>query len=321
MKKLKFKKSAKKFILISIVILVFLSIGIYSGLNIYKQKQYEKTIEYKLISLGYTKENANTIEKKYKDKEITYILENKQNDLYLNILNEKYFIYDNFYKYIDYYKKNSTLELSRIIEIINTNCDKDYYSETYDTDITKKELMLVNKYYHLNKDYIPENLVTISTTYAWGIYGSQKVTKDTYDAFLKMWNASHDNGFYLMVSSSYRDYNQQESVYNTYKTKQGEKYADKIAARPGYSEHQTGYSLDIFEKGYTQKTFQDSDSYKWLQDNAYKYGFIERYPLDKVSITGYEFESWHYRYVGIEAATYIYNNHITFDEYYAYFVK
>ncbi len=61
--------------------------------------------------------------------------------------------------------------------------------------------------------------------------------------------------------------------------------------------------------------------YKWLVENAHKYGFIQRYPTDKINITGYDFESWHYRYVGVEAATYIYENGITFDEYYAYFVK
>ena len=71
----------------------------------------------------------------------------------------------------------------------------------------------------------------------------------------------------------------------------------------------------------SQKTFPETESYKWLKENAHKYGFIQRYPEDKVDITGYNFESWHYRYVGVEAATYIYENNITFDEYYAYFVK
>ena len=181
--------------------------------------------------------------------------------------------------------------------------------------------MLINKYYYLDENYVPENLVSIPTTYAWGTYGSQQVTKVTYDAFLNMWKASHENGFYLMVSSSYRTYQKQQSVYDEYKKIQGIDYADSIAARPGFSEHQTGYCLDIFEKGFTQKTFQDSESYHWLQENAYKYGFIERYPIDKKDITGYSFESWHYRYVGVEVATYIHDNHITFDEYYAYFVK
>jgi len=181
--------------------------------------------------------------------------------------------------------------------------------------------MLVNKYNYLDKSYEPENLVTIPTTYSWGEYGKQKVTKETYDAFLNLWKASNSQGYYLMISSSYRNYDKQEAVYNEYKDTYGTEYADSIAARPGYSEHQTGYVIDMFEKGTTQKTFHETDSYKWLLDNAHKYGFILRYPEDKEEITGYSFESWHYRYVGKEIATYIYENNITFDEYYAYFVK
>lgn len=321
MGKLKLKKRARNIILISVILLLFLSIGISSGIKAYKQKEYEKTYEYKLTNIGYTLDDTKKILDKFKEKEIEYLLNNKKDDLYLNLISEKYFIYDKFYDYLEYYNKNKGIDLRSIIEIVNTNRDKEYYSETYDTDISKGYLMLTNKYYHLNNEYVPNNLVTFSTTYAWGDYGSKQVTKDTYEAYMNMWNASHEAGYYLMVSSAYRDFEHQQSVYDDYKKRQGEKYADIIAARPGFSEHQTGYSLDIFEKGYTQKTFQDSNSYKWLQENAYKYGFIERYPKDKEKITGYTFESWHYRYVGVDAATYIHDNHITFDEYYAYFVK
>lgn len=320
MKKLKIKKSVKKIFIVLIVFSLFLSIGIYSAIKIHKQKEYEKTNEYKLITLGYSENDTDKILNTFKEKEIEYILNNDVSNIYLNLTKEKYFIYDKFYDYIDYLHTSNKV-LTEVIERVNTNTNKEYYTTTYSTDISKKELMLVNKYYYLDENYEPDNLVTISTTYAWGDAGSQKVTQDTYDAFINMWNASHEQGFYLMVSSSYRTYQKQQAVYDDYRKKQGQDYADSIAARPGHSEHQTGYSLDIFEKGYSQKTFQDSESYAWLQNNAYKYGFIERYTKDKEEITGYSFESWHYRYVGVEAATYIHDNHITFDEYYAYFVK
>ena len=102
----------------------------------------------------------------------------------------------------------------------------------------------------------------------------------------------------------------------------GSEYADEIAARPGHSEHQTGLALDIFcTTNSNTKTFKDSEAYQWLLNNAYKYGFILRYPEGKENITGFTFESWHYRYVGTEIATYIYENDITFDEYYAYFTE
>lgn len=321
MKKRKVKKQIKKIFYIGIILVLFLSIGLYSTNKILKQKEYEKTSEYKLTNIGYNENEIKTILEKYDNEEINYILDNEKNSIYIDLVNEKYFIYDKFYDYIKLLDNNKDKSLTSIVEIVNTNTDKEYYSETYKTDISKKELMLVNKYYYLDENYTPDNLVTIPTTYAWGDLGSQKVTEDTYKAFLKLWEDSYENGYYLMVSSSYRTYNKQQLVYDDYKNSRGTEYADSIAARAGHSEHQTGYTIDMFLKGTTQKTFQDSDSYKWLLDNAHKYGFILRYPSDKEDITGYSFESWHYRYVGIETATYIYENNITFDEYYAYFVK
>lgn len=322
MKKLKMKKSVKNSTFIVVALLLFLSIGLYSGIKIYKQKEYEKTSEYKLLQIGYTEEETKTILDKYKNEEIDYILTKDLNNIYLTILNDKYFIYDNFYEYLEYYQNNLDKPIRNIVEVINTKTNNEYYTETEDTDISKKELLIANKYYYLGKEYEPETLVTIPTTYAWGDLGNQKTTQETYDAYLNMWNGASNEGFYLMVSSSYRNYDEQESVYNNYKKRYGEEYADGIAARPGFSEHQTGYALDIFEKTSTnQKTFHESTAYEWLKNNSYKYGFILRYPEDKENITGYSFESWHYRYVGIEVATYIYENNITFDEYYAYFLK
>ena len=179
--------------------------------------------------------------------------------------------------------------------------------------------MLVNKYYLLSKDYIPSDLVTISKDYSWG--DDQKVRKVAMDAFIEMWNAAKENGYYLMISSSYRTYEEQEIVYNNYQ-KQGSKYADSIAARPGASEHQTGLTLDIFSKtNSNRKTFKDSEEAKWLKENSYKYGFILRYPEDKVNVTGYNYESWHFRYVGKKIAKEVYEKNITFDEYYAYYIE
>ena len=138
-----------------------------------------------------------------------------------------------------------------------------------------------------------------------------------------MWNAAQEEqGYYLMVSSSYRSYQEQEIVYNNYKKTRGQKYADSIAARPGSSEHQTGLTLDIFNKLNNNKnTFKDTDTAKWLENNAYRFGFILRYPEDKVKVTGYSYEAWHFRYVGKEIAKYVYENNITFEEYYAYYIE
>lgn len=320
MPKLKLKKGVQKILGIVFIVGLFLSIGLFSYLKITNQKKYEQTYEYKLLNIGYNSDEVDIITKNYKDVEIDYILKNEKNVFYLDIIQEKYFIYDKFYDYLDYFNNHKSILPKEIVEIVNTNINKDFYTDIKTADINKKELMLVNKFYYLESSYVPENLISVPLSYAYGEFGSVKVTEDTYNAFLNLWKASNDAGYYLIINSAYRTYDDQQSVYDNYK-KQGTDYADKIAARPGHSEHQTGYSLDIFEKGYSSSNFEESDSYRWLLENAHKYGFIQRYPQDKVTITGYNFESWHYRYVGIEAATYIYENNITFDEYYAYFIE
>ena len=214
------------------------------------------------------------------------------------------------------------MNLSDIIRDINIHLDKDFYEDTEKANTTLDTTLLVNKHYLLDKDYIPEDLVNVSQNYAWGEVGSQKVREIAYNAFLDMWNAANEEGYYLMINSSYRSYEDQEIVYNNYKNSSGERFADSIAARPGSSEHQTGLALDIFSKTNTNKnTFSQTDEAKWLKENAHNYGFILRYPEDKVDITGYSFESWHYRYVGKDIATYIYENDITYEEYYAYFLE
>ena len=132
--------------------------------------------------------------------------------------------------------------------------------------------------------------------------------------------AAKNDGISLWNVSGYRSYNTQQSLYNNYKARDGQTKADTYSARPGSSEHQTGLATDICTAS-SAAHFENTDKYKWLINNSYKYGFILRYPEGKTYITGYKFEPWHYRYVGVEAATYIHNNNITFEEYHAYFVS
>ena len=96
--------------------------------------------------------------------------------------------------------------------------------------------------------------------------------------------------------------------------------ADAFAARPDFSEHQTGLALDIITYGASGDNFDTTDAFKWLQKNADKYGFILRYPKGKEDITGYSYESWHYRYVGLEIAAYLKEHDMTYDEYYIRFL-
>ena len=322
MAKLKLKKKAKnKLILISIIIILVIFVG-FKISNFIKEKQYQKTYEYKLINLGYEIKDAKNLEEKLDKKNLDYLLTLEVNNDIVNLINDKYFITKNFNKYIEFMNENRDLNIRNIVEYINVGRNNDFYTKTKEVDISKKELMLVNKYHYLKEDYVPEDLVTISQSYSWGEKGSQKCAKVTYDAFMDMWEDANKEGYYLMVNSSYRDFEKQNSIFEDYKKRYGLEYAEDYAAHPGYSEHQTGYALDIVDKNYTSKeTFTGSDAFNWMKENAYNYGFILRYQSDKESITGTKFESWHYRYVGIEVANYIYENNITFDEYYAYFIE
>ena len=278
---------------------------------------YHKTYEYKLLKLGYSKEDVVEI-LKMKNKTKDYLVSIEYNKNVIPLLNEKYFLEKNLKKYIEYLNENGR-DLADTIAVINVGSDNEWYTNTKKTDISKNELMLTNKFYSLDNSYNSDNMVKISKQYSYG--NNQMLTQETYNAFIKMFKAAKKEDLTLIINSSYRSYEDQEEIYNEYLDSRGEEAANKIAAKAGSSEHQTGMAIDIQTYGSNAKTFEEFDEFKWLKDNAHKYGFILRYPKDKEYLTGYEYESWHYRYVGIEVATYIYENDITFDEYYAYFVE
>ena len=317
-KRLKLKKKVWVFL----ILIIFGFIAIYAGIKIHQNIVYKKTYEYKLINHGYSKKETQLLLSNFKtNKEREFFLNKEVNKNYINILNEKYCIHKNYFKYIEYLEKNPNKEIKDIIRIINIHRDQDFYKIKLPVNTSKNELMLVNKYYIL-ENYTPEDLVYISQNYAWGDKNSKQIKKDCYDAFIDMWHGAKEDGYQLMINSAYRKHEDQENIYNNFKKKRGERYADSVAARPGASEHETGLALDIFSiKNSNKNTFKDTPEATWLKDNAYKYGFILRYPEGKENITGYSYESWHYRYVGKKAAKYCYDNDLTFDEYYAYFVE
>ena len=308
------RKIKKKPIIILIFIVVLTIFGI---IYTVKTINYHKTYEYKLLQVGYSKEEITALNK-LKDTTKDYLITIEYNKDIISLINEKYFLERNLKEYIKFYKESDNT-LSNVIAIINVGANKEWYTNTKKTDISKNELMLTNKFYSLDDSYNSLNMVTVSKQYSYG--DTQMVTSVTFDSFLKMFNAAKKENLTLIINSSYRSYEDQEEIYNYYKNTYGEEYANKIAAKAGFSEHQTGMAIDIQTYGSTASTFEEFEEFKWLQDNAHKYGFILRYPKDKEYLTGYEYESWHYRYIGVEAATYIYENNITFDEYYAYFVE
>ncbi|MBQ6687362.1 MAG: M15 family metallopeptidase [Bacilli bacterium] len=316
------KRKVKKKVWVVLALIIIVAFLIYGGKKAYDDYKYKQTNEYKLLEVGYSNTETKLLLEKLDKKKIEELINSEKNEDIINFFKEKYFILKNLEEYLAYKKENNALSYSEVVTIINVNRNNDYYKDDHEANTSLNYSMLVNKYYKLSADYEPDDLVTIKTDHSWGAYGENKIRKDVYDAFKDMWTSAKESNIQLMINSSYRPYSDQERVYNNYKDKNGETFADKIAARPGYSEHQTGLALDIFcTTNSSTKTFADSEAYTWLLANAHKFGFILRYPEDKENITGYAFESWHYRYVGKELAAKIYNEGITFDEYYAYYIE
>ncbi len=305
------KKINFKIMIVLIVIIVI--VGIVLGLKLYKN--YTNSNAYKLKEVGYSKEQVEKL-KKYSQTEIDYFINNEHFPKLFDILEEEYYISSNLSRYIDYYKKNE-ISPSEIISIVNVKADSDWYTNSIETDLTKDNLMLVNKYHYL-KDYHPEDIVNIKNWYS---YAGNSIKQEVNQKYIEMWNAAKEDGITLIVNSSYRTNEYQTGLYENRKEQQGQANADKYAARPGHSEHESGLALDIFSPGYGTANFETSDAYTWLINNSYKYGFILRYPKDKEHLTGYGYESWHYRYVGVEVAEDIHQKGLTFDEYYAYYIE
>ncbi len=182
----------------------------------------------------------------------------------------------------------------------------DMYAINLNTD-----LILVNKDYALDKNYVPNNLVKINNNFSTKeIFICKKVKY----YFEKMCNDALNNNLRIIAMSGYRDYEYQKNLYNEYLKFDKEEIVDTYSAKPGHSEHQTGLAIDVCTDKKDYNEFINTSEYIWLKDNCHKYGFIIRYNKNKENITGYKFEPWHIRYVG-NSAKYIYDNNITLEEY------
>lgn len=225
---------------------------------------------------------------------------------------EKYYKEANLVRYLNYYNKTQK-QAKEVITDVNSNIDFEFYTNVKKTDMTKGDLIIANKYYQLAVDYEPEDLVIIE-----GNHYAKKVVADAYE---QMKQDALQAGLTLEITSAYRSYQTQESLYNRYKSEHGLAWADSYSARAGYSEHQTGLALDIVSNSSNFDNFEQTDEYEWLKKNCYKYGFILRYEENKEYITGYHYEPWHYRYVGIDVAKQITDSGITYEEYYEYYIN
>lgn len=177
-------------------------------------------------------------------------------------------------------------------------------------------LVLVNKLHAVSKNYYPSDMVAVDGKYTTN--QGLEMKSDAYDAYLQMRKAARADEIYFKICSAYRTYSTQEYLYNSYLGSMGEDLRNIRSAYPGRSEHHTGYAIDITSKsmGWTlSQAFADYPEGEWINEHCSEYGFIIRYPKGKTDITGYDYEPWHLRYVGTEAAAEITEQGITLEEY------
>lgn len=177
--------------------------------------------------------------------------------------------------------------------------------------------VLVKEGFKLKQNYEPKDLVEVDILYAYDT-PTPKLRKEAAKALEKMAKAAEKKELYLAVKSSYRSYDDQDELYNAYIKEYGYAYTKQYCSVPGYSEHQMGVSVDLTSlsvlNGY-YGTFGETDEYEWCVKNAYKYGFILRYPEKDSDLTGTANEPWHFRYVGKEIAEEMHEDKMTLEEY------
>ncbi len=208
-----------------------------------------------------------------------------------NVDTSKHEIFEVIYKVKD--SNGNEGIAKRKVKIYNHDDLNKGYKEIIEGPTYIKNILIVNKKYSVPKNFKADN------------QGALKALKE-------LQNAAKEAGHSMPLKSGYRDYNYQKALYEKYKNKNGIEYADIISAHPGHSEHQTGLAFDV---GIGSVSFGRTPAGIWLNENCAKYGFIIRYPEYKQAITGYKYEPWHIRYVGIEVATEIMAKEITLEEY------
>lgn len=196
----------------------------------------------------------------------------------------------------------------------------DMYGLPDKLDLLKKDkgdvLVLVNKLHAVSKNYKPTDMVAIKGSYTTN--QGLEMKADAYKAFKKMRKTAKADGIRFKICSAYRTYSTQKWLYNNYLNTMGKKLRDIRSAYPGRSEHHTGYAIDLVTKstGWTlTQDFAKTSEGKWINKHCAEYGFIIRYPKGKTDITGYDYEPWHLRYVGVDAAEEITEQGITLEEY------
>ena len=294
--------------------------------NAFNEKHAEEyyKIEYKESTSFVTHINQ-LLDKSYSGLEINQIFQKLNTENIAKLVNQEYVKLDSYYDIknlnidnmsrYEAYRTSRKLDYQVAVTRVNIKLDKEFYTEieTIAENKLNDTLILVNKYNALPADYVPSDMVSLSFS------PSLKMKSEAAGKLEQLLSAAKLDGGNMVPYSAYRSYSTQNSLYNNYSARDGSVAADKYSARPGHSEHQTGLAVDIRNVAYNS-TVTDSE-YAWLKENAHKYGFIIRYTKDSISITGYQEEPWHLRYIGIEHATKVKELGLTYDEYYNQYIE
>lgn len=328
-----YSKKASKEILFSGHKDFVLSVGENKLLNrAFEEKNYDEKYINNYVKIDFVDQkniirNVNSLlDKGYSNSDISIILKHGNDDDVSEFAKrerikylEEFYQYDyaklrNYDRYVSYTDETGEDEKTTVIHV-NLNMDKEKYTDAVEV----KEFgydMLVNKYRYLNSSFEPDNLVSISKEYTNG--EEFFANKTAVNALVQMIKSAKLDNMDIVVNSAYRSYDEQEEIIEFYRKWYGDNYVNNYVAKAGYSEHQTGLAFDI--GSLHENVFVNSKEYEWVQENAYKYGFIPRFSKRGETITGFRSEPWHYRYVGKDISKYIHNNKITFEEYYVMFL-
>ena len=229
---------------------------------------------------------------------------------------------------INYKKENPNYNYNKVVTYVNIDLDIPDYENMNTIENPDNFWVIVNKHNKLPDDFVPSDLVSIDTenydvTEIAGVperYARNVIKIEMVNDLKDFFTAAKKDGHNLYQTTSYRSYAWQNELYTSYAKRDGNKKADTYSARPGNSEHQTGYAIDLANRDVSGKRLNEEDEL-WIKENCYKYGFILRYTEENKHITRYIAESWHIRYVGKEAAKIIYEKNLSLEEYVDLYIK
>lgn len=302
------KKIRRQKLIVITLMLIVLIMGTYQVNSYYQNKNDKDNKVYTALifneSMGQSLEIIKLSKEKGSDSQL---FENNNNKIeYSDIKNYKE---ENLERYSEYHKLHPELLHAEVIWRVNTNLDYPFYESASLIGDPSDYLVVINKYNYLSPYYVPEDLVLMDTKLE--LY----VRSDVNDAFNEMREAIRKVGLDIDVSAAYYNYNTLNTLYYEYVNEYGEDDLSAVVERAGFSEHQSGLSIDINDTKMEYDDFNKTEAYDWIKDNAHRFGFIIRYGSNS-EIFGHKQKSYHLRYVTKETAIDMYENNINILEEY-----